>query len=99
MRSTTDLYYDGRMAYRTPDQIEYTRSRRDGSFAVRYPDYLSWLDGGNWVLVVGEDIPSDQKARNSFRSSLHYQARCLGLSLATTEQERDGKRVMIVQAT
>lgn len=54
-------------------------SRRT-SFADRYPDYPSWLDGSTWELDIETDIAADL---NAFRSALHYQARVFGLKLAT----------------
>jgi len=86
------------MAHVNQDPVEFTKSRRYSVFAERFPDYLSWLDGRQWVLVLGEDIPMDPKGVSSFRSSMHYQARTLQMSVMTTIQTRDGKRVMVIQA-
>lgn len=70
---------------------------RYGSFAERYPDYLSWLDGAIWVLDFTEDI---RESVHNFRASLHYQARELGLKLHTkTTTNADGRRVFVIQAT
>lgn len=92
------------MANRLADDNEELAPReRYGSFIERFPDYPSWLDGGTWELDLAEDLGDpDAKQLNAFRSTLHYQARELGLKLATktlTRLEPDGlHRRLLVRA-
>jgi hypothetical protein len=70
---------------------------RYGSFIERYPDYPQWLDGRTWELHVADEIEIHESV-NNFRSSLHYQAKALGLRVATKLTTRDGFRYLLVQA-
>jgi hypothetical protein len=85
------------MAIVNPDPVPLARRFRYGSFLERYPDYLSWLDGQQWILTVGEDIKEDP---NTFRAALHYQCRALGGVLRTgLRRQPDGTVLMLVQNT
>jgi Ser/Thr protein kinase RdoA (MazF antagonist) len=77
------------MANTVDDQLEPRHGR--GLFGERYPDYLSWLDGQTWELDVETEI---HEPVGNFRASLHYQAREMGMKVATRTvwREEDGQR-------
>lgn len=79
------------------DEPDLKRRLPYGSFADRYPDYPSWLDGDVWRLDVETEIEPHETLEN-FRASLYYQARVLRLGLSTKQQTREGRRVLLVQA-
>lgn len=68
-----------------------------GSFVERYPDYPQWLDGNVWELDIATEI---LEPLESFRSSMHYQARVFGMKLASRQEWRDNntRRVLLIQA-
>lgn len=72
------------MAKRLEDQLPTETNQ--ASFAERYPDFPSWLDGNTWELDVETDIGADV---DKFRSTLHYQARVFNLRLVTKTVYRE----------
>lgn len=60
----------------SPEAVEHWTE----TFAERYPDYPSWLDGNTWELDLAEDI---HEPLVNFRANLRYQALVLGLTLVT----------------
>ena len=85
------------MAQIAEGTISFGRRHRYGSFIERYPDYLSWLDQQTWELDIASEI-ENQEPLGNFRSSLHFQAKALGLRLATKVVTRDGHRYLLVRA-
>ncbi len=74
----------------------HTTKTRYGSFADRYPDYPSWLDGATWQLDLATDI---KEPLHRFRASLYYQATVMGLKLATKVRTlAGGRQVLLVRA-
>jgi hypothetical protein len=67
-----------------------------GLFVERYPDALTWLDENVWEIDIATEI---HEPLANFRASLYYQAKALGMKLATKVVTRDeGRKVLLIRA-
>lgn len=73
-------------------------SRRQ-RFVERFPDYPTWFDGNVWAIPAREILDTGMGIAG-FRSSLHYQAKVLGVTIVT-KMARDPEytHVFLVKAT